>query len=143
MPYEERTKYLPGFREAVKALLGPKGGQWSTTYTEEAAREQALRQAYQDGRLDGLAEALRPAAPSAPESPEEPAEAPEAVWERLGLFEPPMSAPGPVSAALASAPELDDALTRARMIRVACVHLGLDLAEGTAWVDALLEVDAA
>lgn len=143
MPYEERTKYLPGFREAVKALLGPKGGRWSTTYTEEAAQEQALRQAYQAGRLDGIAEALRLAAPSVPEAPEEPQEAPEAVWERLGLFEPPTEAPGPVSAALEAAPDLTDALTRARMIRVACVHLGLSLAEGTAWVDEILEVDAA
>lgn len=135
------TKYLPGISDAIRTMLRSKDGGWSTTYGDKAAIEQAIRQAYQAGRLDGLSEALRPAAPRAPESPEEPRESAEAVWERLGLFEPPSATPAPISAILADV-VVSPAMPGDRTFWAVVASrkaLGLSLIEGVEFVKGLSE----
>ena len=61
MSLDDRTtsKYLAGFRQAVRTLMGPHPGGWSATYNDADALEQALRKAYQAGLLDGMRTGLR------------------------------------------------------------------------------------
>jgi hypothetical protein len=132
-------KYLPGFREAVRRLQGPKEGAWSRAhYTDEAAFEQALRQAYHEGRMDGITQALgRTGAPGADRIEEVPRLTLEEVWADLDLFEVvPGTTPQRISDVLAARPALpplNGTSPHVWATRIAMEHLNMSLAEASEW----------
>lgn len=127
------ARYDAGFQAAVRGLLRPPVGGWGPTYTDEAAIEQALRRAYQQGRMDGVTEALgHPDAPRAVnDEPEVPRLSQEEVWADLGLFEP--SAEPPRLRAVTLDP-MDPAAPTLWAVQQARKVLGLSLAEATEFV---------
>jgi len=135
---EETPRYLGGFGQAVRRLLGPKENGWSSAhYTDEAAIEQALRKAYWEGRFDGVDSVLgHPAAPGAVDVEEEEPETREAAWERLGLFLAPTTPPALVPVTL---DPLGDADPYAWAIRQTRTTLGLSLVEATEFVTGVLD----
>ena len=144
MSDEGTPRYLGGFRQAVRRLLGPKENGWSSAhYTDEAAIEQALRKAYWEGRFDGVDSVLgHPAAPGPVGAAEEPQETREGAWASLGLFEAPGEPPGLLSEALATRPDLPsigDTDPRVWSVRHARAVLTLSLTEGTDYVKGLLD----
>lgn len=137
-------KYEAGFAEAVKRLQGAHPGGWGPTYSAEGALEQALRQAYHAGRMDGITEAL--GHPDAPGPVNIEAEVPrptlEEVRDDLGLFEVvPGTTPRKISEALAAAPVLPPLRGSAVVwaTRVGMEHLGMSLAEASDWAKGIMQ----
>jgi hypothetical protein len=134
-------KYEAGFADAVKRLQGAHPGTWGTTYTPLGALEQALRQAYHQGRMDGVTEAL--GHPDAPrpvnDEPEVSRLTQEEVWADLGLFEAADAPPLPLSiAALSVTLDPIDGDPHVWAVQQARTTLGLSLVEADEFVTEVL-----
>jgi len=127
---DDTPRWAAGFKDAVKGLMGAPDT-WGPTYTAFA---QAIRRAYQAGRLDGVAEALKVTFPTG-ESVEERFETVEEAWERLGLFEPPERLPEPWVVTLEPL-DGDHYVWCVRSVRSV---LGLSLADAEDYVKELLD----
>ncbi len=141
MSHTDSSKYAPGFREAVKRLLGAHSNAWGTTYTAEAMLEQELSKAYHRGRMDGVTESLGLLeAPGGLVVAEEARPSTEAVWEALGLFVAGSEPPGTLTEALLTRPDLPplDGDHVVWSVRHSRALLGLSLRDGTDYVRELL-----
>jgi hypothetical protein len=131
---DDTPRWTAGFKDAVKGLLGPTAGGWGPTYSDAGSVAQAIQRAYQAGRLDGMAEALKVSVPTQ-EPPDERFETVEEAWERLGLFEPPERLPEPWVVTLEPL-DGDHYVWCVRSVRSV---LGLSLADAEDYVKELLD----